>query len=275
MRIERIDIECRTRTPGGKTAAYVLGDERCLLVDPAGTTPTLSSRLDDVTDIAVTHHHDDHVGAVEAAAETGATVWCRSGREEAFEAATGVAPDRTFRKGTTIETDTGRVRIVETPGHTPEHVAFAFDDGRRLLVGDLAVLDGSVVVGAPDGDMRAYLTSLRRLRARKPTRLYPAHGPIIDDPEACLRRLLRHRLDRERRVLEAVEDGNRSVAAILEAAYEKDLRGVEDLAGMTVRAHLAKLGHEGRIRWDGARADPVDGRLCSRHPKLWMAGVPE
>ena len=65
-----------------------------------------------------------------------------------------------------------------------------------------------------------------------------------------------HRLDRERRVLEAVEAGNRTVTDLLDAAYEKDLAGVEDLAGATVRAHLEKLAAEGHVRWDGARVDP-------------------
>jgi glyoxylase-like metal-dependent hydrolase (beta-lactamase superfamily II) len=255
MRIERIPVEVATRAPTGRTAAYVVGETESLLVDPAAADGRIDTALESVEHIAVTHHHSDHVGDVAACAEaTDATVWCRYGREAAFAAATGVEPDRTFREGTAIPADDGSVLVHETPGHAIEHVAFRTDGS--LLVGDLAVADGSVVVGSPDGDMRAYLTALRRLHAMAPRRLYPAHGPVIEEPRRTCRRLIAHRLDRERRVLTAVEAGNRTVDDILEAAYEKDLAGVRDLAGQTVRAHLEKLHHEGRIRWDGARAEP-------------------
>lgn len=255
MRIERIPIEVPTRAPTGRTAAYVVGDDDALLVDPAAAADRIEAELGRVSHVAATHHHPDHVGAVaDYAAAADATVWCRYGREAAFADAAGIEPDRTFREGTTIPA-AGGVFVRETPGHAREHVGFSAGDA--LLGGDLAVAEGSVVVGAPEGDLRAYLTSLRRVRAMSPERLYPSHGPVIEEPRATCERLIRHRLDRERRVLAAVEAGNRTVADILDSAYEKDLTGVRDLAGATVRAHLDKLHHEGRVEWDGSRADPT------------------
>ncbi|CCQ36258.1 beta-lactamase domain protein [Natronomonas moolapensis 8.8.11] len=256
MRIERIPIEVSTRAPTGRTAAYLLGGEDALLVDPAAPDGRLEAALDRVDDVAVTHHHADHVGGVRACAEAAdATVWCRYGREAAFADAAGVDPDRTFREGGRIPAGDGAVTVHETPGHAPEHVAFAVDGD--LLVGDLAVTEGSVVVGAPEGDMRSYLSSLRRVRAMAPERLYPGHGPVAEAPRSVCERLLRRRLDREARVLAAVEAGDRAVADILDSTYDRDLAGVRDLAGMTVRAHLDKLHHEGRVEWDGSRADPA------------------
>ena len=255
MRIERIPIEVPTRAPTGRTAAYVVGDADALLVDPAAPDDRIEAELDRVSHVAVTHHHPDHVEAVaEYAGAADAAVWCRRGREASFYNATGVEPDRTFRDGTVIPTGDG-VPVRETPGHAREHVAFSTGDA--LVSGDLAVAEGSVVVGAPEGDMRAYLTSLRRVHAMAPERLYPGHGPVIEDPRGVCTRLIRHRLDRERRVFAAVKAGNRTVADILDAAYDKDLTGVRDLAGATVRAHLDKLHHEGRVEWDGSRADPA------------------
>jgi ribonuclease/clavin/mitogillin len=87
--------------------------------------------------------------------------------------------------------------------------------------------------------------------------MYPSHGPLIKDPRETCERLIRHRLDREHRVLDAVSAGNETLAEILDAAYEKDLSGVRDLAIGTVRAHLEKLAHEGRVDWDGDRAVPA------------------
>ncbi|MFC7225885.1 MBL fold metallo-hydrolase [Salinirubellus salinus] len=260
MRLTRVSCSVATRAPTGQTHAYVLGDEDALLVDPAAREAGLDD-LESVAHVAVTHHHPDHVGAVaHYAAEHDATVWCRVGRGAAFEAATGVAPDRTFAEGTVVETGDGPVTVVDTPGHAPEHVGFSFagDTGREeLLVGDLAVATGSVVVGHPTGDVRTYLASLRRLWARAPAILHPAHGPTIEDPRATCVRLIDHRREREAKVLAAVEGGAETVAEITDAAYEKDLTGVADLAHATVRAHVEKLRVERKVRWDGERASPV------------------
>lgn len=246
------------RRPSGDTNVYVLGTERALLVDPAGRTDRLDELVAkrDVAHIALTHHHGDHTGAVaEYAAECAATVWARTGREADFEAATGVRPDRTFSEGTTIPAGDGHVRVVDTPGHAPEHVAFA--RGKELVTGDLAVEPGTVVVGHPLGDMRAYLSSLRRLHARNPDRLYPGHGDPIDEPRRTLTRLIDHRRDREARVLDAVRDGRETVAAITDVAYDKEISHVRDLAEATVSAHLHKLDCEGCIRWTDDRARPT------------------
>ncbi|QLH81948.1 MBL fold metallo-hydrolase [Halosimplex pelagicum] len=269
--VARVDAAVETRAPTGETAAYVLGADPALLVDPAART----GRLDDlaaerdVGHVAVTHHHPDHVGAVAHYAEAhDATVWARTGRADAFEAATGVEPDRTFAEGTAIETGEGAVHVVDTPGHAPEHVGFlaADGDGRAddgggsaLVCGDLAVAEGSVVVGAPEGDLRAYLSSLRRVHAMAPDRLLPGHGPAVEGVAVreTTARLLAHRLDRERRVREAVAEGWETVPDITTAAYDKDLSGVRDLAEATVRAHLEKLAVEGSVRWDGDRARPA------------------
>jgi len=251
--IERVPVPVDTRAPTGDTNAYVVGEDGGVLVDPADRTGDLDAVADRADHVVVTHHHPDHVGGVAAYAD-GRTVWARTGRTDAFAAATGVRPDRTFTGGTTITTDGSEVTVLDTPGHAPEHVAFLTPDG--LVVGDLAVAAGSVVVGAPEGDMRAYLTSLRRVRALSPDRLYPGHGPVVDDPETTCDRLIDHRLDRETRVRTAVDEGHETLDALLEAAYEKDLSGVRDLARATVVAHLEKLAVEGHVRWDGQRARP-------------------
>lgn len=256
MKLRQVAVPTETLAPGGTTNAYVLGRDEGVLVDPAGRTDELDRAIADrdVAHVLVTHAHPDHVGGVARYADAcGATVWARAGRVDRFERATGITPDRTFREGTTI----GPATVMETPGHAPDHVALAA--GKSVLTGDLAVSDGSVVVGADEGDVRAYLTSLRRLYARDPARLYPGHGPVIDDPRATVERLIRHRLDREAKVLAAVRDGATAPDEVLDAAYEKDLSGVRDLARRTVAAHLEKLAVEGKVEWDGRCAEP-------RHP---------
>lgn len=252
--LARIPVDAPTRGPSGQTCAYVVGSTDGLLVDPAAVNEDLTTVVQqrEVGHVAVTHHHPDHVGAVtDYADEFGLTVWCRYGRTAGFEAATGVTPDRSFFPGQTIPAG-GGVTIVDTPGHAPEHVAF--QTGANLLTGDLVLESGSVVVGAPEGDMRAYLASLRRVYARNPAVLAPAHGPMAETPRATCRRLLAHRRRREQRVRKAVLDGAHSPDEVVEAAYDKDVSAVFALARATVVAHLEKLAVEGDITWDGQRA---------------------
>jgi len=257
--VDRVSVPVDTRAPTGATNAYVVGDSPALLVDPAGRTDELDALVAEreVGAVAVTHTHPDHVGAVDDyTAETGAELLAR--RPDRFVDAAGVEPDRRIAEGSAIETGSGTVTVLDTPGHAADHVAFDLDDG-TVLAGDLAVAEGSVVVGAPEGDLRAYLTSLRRLRARAPDRLLPGHGPPMADdptPRASLDRLIGHRLDRERSVLAAVRDGASDLGSVVDAAYEKDLSGVRDLARATVRAHVEKLAVEGRVEWN-----PDSGRV--------------
>lgn len=154
--LARVPVATPTRAPGGETCAYVVGETKALLVDPAARTGDLDEALAvrDPAHVAVTHHHPDHVGGVaEYASEYDLTVWARRGRTDAFADATGIQPDRTFVPGGTIPT-TPAATVLDTPGHAPGHVAFAVGGAsgaaqEALVTGDLAVANGSVVVGAP------------------------------------------------------------------------------------------------------------------------------
>ncbi|MFC6905019.1 MBL fold metallo-hydrolase [Halalkalicoccus tibetensis] len=244
MELRRFPVPVATSAPTGTTNAYLVGD---LLVDPAARTDALDDAAERATHVAVTHTHPDHVGAVSEYADS-RTVWALAGHEARFEEATGIEPDETFADGDRL----AGLTVLETPGHAPDHVALS--TGEAAICGDLAMAESSVFVGGEGADMTIYLDSLRRLRELDLRVLHPGHGEPIEAPKNRLEGLTEHRLERERRVRKAVEAGNHEVEAIRDAAYEKDLSGVAELASLTVEAHLEKLAAEGELEWDGERA---------------------
>jgi glyoxylase-like metal-dependent hydrolase (beta-lactamase superfamily II) len=124
-------------------------------------------------------------------------------------------------------------------------VALVLD--RVCFTGDTVLGTGSVFVGGGEGSMSDYLDSLRRLRALDLSVLLPGHGPVVDDPASKLDEYLAHRLDRERRVVEALAAGARTLQALLDTAWDDVPDGLRPAAALTLEAHLEKLRAEGRL----------------------------
>jgi glyoxylase-like metal-dependent hydrolase (beta-lactamase superfamily II) len=121
-------------------------------------------------------------------------------------------------------------------------VAFWHAPTRSLYSGDLLIAGGSVMIEASrGGDMIQYLRSLRRILALEPRRIWPAHGPHVDDPSAVVRAHIEHRLLRERQIVEAISAGHRTVEAIAQSIYDGLAPGLAAAAAENVRAHLVKL----------------------------------
>jgi glyoxylase-like metal-dependent hydrolase (beta-lactamase superfamily II) len=225
------------------TNTWLVGRDPCFLIDPGPPLAAHRERvLSDARDrggiggIAVTHDHADHTGGLPE---------LRAAAGDPPVAATRHPADVRLADGDTF----GPLTVVATPGHAPDHVALLA--GRVLFAGDTVLGTGSVFVGGGDGSMGAYLDSLRRLRALDLDVILPGHGPAVWDPHAKLDEYLAHRLERERRVLEAIEAGLETRDEVLDRAWsDVDLEAGPYLrmaAGLTLDAHLEKLAAEGRL----------------------------
>ena len=181
-----------------------------------------------IAGIALTHGHPDHDEGAPALAE-------RAGGVPVVRPSEGDA--------------VGPFTALATPGHAPDHVCLLF--GRVLFSGDTVLGEGSVFVGGDDGSMAHYLDSLRRLRELELDAICPGHGPFVWDPRARIEEHLSHRLERERRVIEAIDAGARSPDELLDHAWsDTDLTAHPMLrwaARLTLEAHLDKLRAEGRV----------------------------
>ena len=150
---------------------------------------------------------------------------------------------------------------LHTPGHTSNHMCFALDDRttRTLFTGDHVMGWSTTVVSPPDGDMAAYLDSLRVVAGRGDDVAIPTHGPPIPDPAAFVNELIEHRLEREAQVLDAVRSGLDTIPAIVEVLYAAVRKELHKPARRSVLAHLVKLSADGSVAPDTAlpRLDSV------------------
>jgi glyoxylase-like metal-dependent hydrolase (beta-lactamase superfamily II) len=150
----------------------------------------------------------------------------------------------------------GPLLVVATPGHAPDHLAFVA--GRALFSGDAVLGRGSVFVAPDPGALSGYLRALERLAALDLAVICPGHGPLVLDPQAKLAEYREHRLDRERRLVAALEAGRRGVEELLDAAWADVPSGLRPAAAVTLAAHLDTLEEEGRLP-EGVERPAVPG----------------
>jgi hydroxyacylglutathione hydrolase len=198
--------------------------------------------------VLVTHAHVDHAsGAVAIAGRFQGVRFFKmpwSERDSRWPVAWQSIGD-----GDVVEAGDDRLLAVYTPGHAPDHLCFWHQESRTVFSGDLAV-KGTTVYIPPNlrGDLADYLASLERVRALRPTRLLPAHGPIIDDPDALLNGYLQHRREREEQILSALRAGPATPDALVPLIYPGLRQNLTQVARETILAHLLKLDREGRAR---------------------------
>ncbi len=234
---------------GPGTNTYLVGIDEVAVIDPG---PDDDAHLDAIIGcggdrirwIICTHTHADHApGAGRLAARTGAQVLAHASRD-------GLRIDAALADGDAVEGTEFRLRAVHTPGHASDHLCYLLEQERLLFSGD-HVMDGStVVIAPPDGDMAAYLDSLRRLLELRPRlrAIAPGHGRLIEDPAAAIGAYLAHRAEREAQIVAVLGavDAPLDTAGVVAAVYEGLAAELVPWARLSTWAHLRKLAADGR-----------------------------
>ncbi|HEV8435568.1 MAG TPA: MBL fold metallo-hydrolase [Thermoanaerobaculia bacterium] len=223
------------------TKTYLV-DER-VVIDPG---PNIASHVDAIRaampaldTILITHRHADHApAALPLKQATGARIVAP---HNVLEETDEVIAGGEFVEG---------LEVIATPGHTNEHVCFLSPDG-DLFTGDTILGFGTTAIFPPDGDMADYIASLRKLRAREPRRIFPAHGPVRDDAVALIDEYIAHRLDRERQVIAALRGGARTIPELRKVIYPDLDSRLHGAAEAQLHAHLIKLLREGIVTQHG------------------------
>ena len=234
------------------TNTYVVGapgSGQAVLVDPGpddaahltAVEAALAARDARCTAVLVTHHHGDHAeAALPWGGHFGAPV-------AAASAAVAGRRGRVLGHGERLALAGTTIGVVATPGHTGDHLAFRLESG-AVLVGDHVLGRGTSVVTHPEGDVVAYLESLRRVHDLGPSALYCGHGPeLTENPGAVLDYYLAHRAFREHQLLTALTSGAATVDELVATVYAEVPRLLWPAAAQSTRATLAKLRAEGRV----------------------------
>ena len=255
------------------TVSYIVGQGKVAIIDPGPNDEAHAKALLDavrgetVTHIVVTHTHRDHSPNTPRLKQaTGATIFAegphRASRpryeSEKHSPESGVdrdfRPDVTVADGEVIEGSGWRLEAVATPGHTANHMAFAWPERKITFVGDHVMGWSTSIVAPPDGSMVDYMASMERLASRSEDLYFSGHGPEIPEGPRYVRFLIRHRQAREASILHRLSKGEADISTLVRAIYIGIDPRLTKAAGYSVLAHLEDLVARGIVATDG---DPV------------------
>jgi glyoxylase-like metal-dependent hydrolase (beta-lactamase superfamily II) len=257
------------------TVSYILGQGKVAIIDPGPDSEAHAAALLDavrgetVTHILVTHTHRDHSpNTARIKAATGATVYAegphRASRpryeSEKHNPESGAdrdfMPDVQVKDGETIEGDGWALQAVATPGHTANHMGFAWREPKIMFIGDHVMGWSTSIVAPPDGSMVDYMASLEKLTKRDEDLYFSGHGLEIPGAQRYVRFLIRHRQAREASILHRLAKGETDIPSLVRAIYIGIDPRLMGAAGYSVLAHLEDLVGRGVVVTDG---DPVIG----------------
>lgn len=267
------------------TVSYIIGSGKVAIIDPGPLNEAHRDALLDavrgetVTHIFVTHTHRDHSpGAAAIKAATGATVFAEGPHRAARASHENEKPvleagiDRDFRPdvaiedGAVVEGDGWALEAIAVPGHTANHMVFAWPGRGLIFVGDHIMGWSTSVVAPPDGAMADYMASLGKIAAREEDVYFPAHGPHISEARRYARHYIRHRQAREASILHRLTKGAADIPTLVRAIYIGIDPRLVPAAGLSVLAHLEDLVEREVVKTDGAPALEGSYRLAGVLP---------
>ena len=259
------------------TNTYLVGRGRVVVIDPEPALKEHQGALrralghETVSDILVTHRHLDHcAGATALAHETGARLAAGAPgtagaglpvHHHEEEVDQTFAPDVILGRGDRVTGPDWTLEALPTPGHTSDHLCFALAQDGILFTGDHVMGWSTSVVIPPDGDMRAYVASLRLLQIAGRSHLPARPRPGDHRPPPLLTALAAHRAEREREILAALGAGRHTIPDIVGVVYSAVDPRLHPAAGLSVLADLRALVAEKRVACKGSPGLEAEYRL--------------
>lgn len=248
------------------TNTYIIGENDVAVLDPGPADPAHIEQIlkatagETISKILVSHTHSDHSpGAKLLKEKTGADIYAEGPHRPArplhlgeinpldASADTDLEIDHQVSDGDVIEGDGWALDVIHTPGHTANHLAFAFQDGRGLFSADHVMAWSTSIVAPPDGAMRDFMDSLDKLIARDDPVYWPGHGGRVKDVAPFLAGLKAHRLGREKSVLDQLTKGQETIPDMVAVVYKDVDKSLHGAAALSMFAHIEDLVSRGLV----------------------------
>lgn len=257
------------------TGTYIVGRGEVGVIDPGPLDPKHieailnATRGEAITHILITHTHLDHSPGARLLLERCEAVTygfgphgSREGNEVKVEEGADFefTPDESLRDGDTLESATWSVECMHTPGHTSNHVCFRLRGTKAVFTGDHVMGWSTSVISPPDGNMEAYMLSLRRMLEFDDETYWPTHGPPVTHPHRLVRAFIEHRNEREQQIFSQLRSGVRNVRDMVPRIYSDVSPVLHPAAGQSVLAAVEYLVSRGEVQFEGENLS-IDSEL--------------
>ena len=249
------------------TGTYIIGSGEVAVIDPGPADPAhiaaiLAALPDErISHILVTHTHMDHSpGCQLLQAQCDAPTYAY-GPHGAGKLAEGIEveeggdmefdPDHRVGDGEVLSAADWSVECVYTPGHTSNHLCFAYQQAKALFTGDHVMGWSTSIISPPDGDMASYMASLDKLLHRDDEVYWPTHGPAIEDPKGHVRAFIAHREEREAQILRCIDDGVGLINDMVPLMYKDTPEFMYPAAARSVFAAVEYMVQRGDLGCEG------------------------
>ena len=241
---------------GPGTNTYLVGKEEVTVIDPG---PAMQEHIDVITaaapnikQILVTHTHPDHSPGVRLLKENldipayGMLTNSSKNQDQTF------SPERILDDGEVFQEEEFSIEVVHTPGHASNHLCFILKEEKLIFTGDHIMNGSTVVIGPPDGNMKQYIQSLEKLKDYDIEKIAPGHGELLENPHEVADWIINHRLEREKKVFQALQEATKGTPdTLVETDYDDVDSSLFPIAKASLLAHLIKLEEDQLIYSSG------------------------
>ncbi len=241
---------------GPGTNTYLVGKEEVTVIDPG---PAMQEHIDVITaaapnikQILVTHTHPDHSPGVRLLKENldipayGMLTNSSKNQDQTF------SPERILDDGEVFQEEEFSIEVVNTPGHASNHLCFILKEEKLIFTGDHIMNGSTVVIGPPDGNMKQYIQSLEKLKDYDIEKIAPGHGELLENPHEVADWIINHRLEREKKVFQALQEATKGTPdTLVEKVYDDVDSSLFPIAKASLLAHLIKLEEDQLIYSSG------------------------
>ena len=241
---------------GPGTNTYLVGKEEVTVIDPG---PAMQEHIDVITaaapnikQILVTHTHPDHSPGVRLLKEKldvpayGMLTNSSKNQDQTF------SPERILDDGEVFQEEEFSIEVVHTPGHASNHLCFILKEEKLIFTGDHIMNGSTVVIGPPDGNMKQYIQSLEKLKEYDIEKIAPGHGELLENPHEVADWIINHRLEREKKVFQALQEATKGTPdTLVEKVYDDVDSSLFPIAKASLLAHLIKLEEDQLIYSSG------------------------